>query len=155
MPSAPLIRSALVAAFMLVASTEHVLAQGADADAAVVASAVRDFHVALGAGDTQAVSRLLAPDAAILEGGDRESRKEYLDHHLQADIKFAQGVPTRYGKVDVTVSGDVAWATSTSLTQGTYESRPVNLVGAELMVLSKTPAGWVIRAIHWSSRKSK
>jgi ketosteroid isomerase-like protein len=134
---------------------DHVHAQAADADAAAVAAAVRDFHVALESGDAQAVSRLLAPDAAILEGGDRESRKEYLDHHLQADIKFAQAVTTRYSKADVTVSGDAAWVTSTSVTQGTYESKPVNLVGAELMVLSKTPAGWVIRSIHWSSRKSK
>ena len=130
-------------------------AQGADADAAAVASVVRGFHVALEAGDSQAISRLLAPDAVILESGDRETRQEYLEHHLQADIKFAQAVPTRYGKMDVTVSGDVAWTTSTSVTQGTYQSKPVNLVGAELMVLAKTRAGWVIRSIHWSSRRSK
>ncbi len=149
------IRFALVVALLLAAPMGPVHAQGADADAAAVASAVRDFHVALEAGDSQAVSRLLAPDATILEGGERETRKEYIDHHLQADIKFAQAVATRYSKTDVTVSGEVAWATSTSVTQGTYESKPLNLVGAELMVLSKTPAGWVIRSIHWSSRKSK
>lgn len=149
------IRFALVVALLLAAPMGPVHAQGTDADAAAAASAVRDFHVALEAGDSQAVSRLLAPDATILEGGERETRKEYIDHHLQADIKFAQAVATRYSKTDVTVSGEVAWATSTSVTQGTYESKPLNLVGAELMVLSKTPAGWVIRSIHWSSRKSK
>ena len=153
MSSAPTIRFALVVALLLAAPTVPVHAQGADA--AAVASAVREFHAALEAGDAQAASRLLAPDATILESGDRESRKEYLEHHLQADIKFAQAVPTRYSKADVTVSGDVAWASSTSVTQGTYESKPVNLVGAELMILSKTPAGWVIRSIHWSSRKSR
>jgi ketosteroid isomerase-like protein len=153
MPSAPTFRFALAAALLLAAPAAPVHAQGADA--AAVASAVRDFHIALEAGDAQAASRLLAPDAAILENGDREARKEYLDHHLQADMKFAQAVPTRFSKADVTVSGDVAWASSTSVTQGTYESKPVNLVGAELMVLSRTPAGWVIRSIHWSSRKSR
>ena len=91
----------------------------------------------------------------ILESGDRESRKEYLEHHLQADIKFAQAVPTRQSKIDVTLSGDVAWAISTSVTQGTYESKAVNLLGAELMVLTRNPTGWVIRSIHWSSRRSK
>ena len=153
MPSTPTIRFALVVALLLAAPTVPVHAQ--DADIAAVASAVRDFHVALEAGDAQAATRLLAPDAAILESGDRETRKEYLDHHLEADMKFAQAVPTRYSKVDVTVNGDVAWASSTSVTQGTYESKPVNLVGAELMVLSRTPGGWVIRSIHWSSRKSR
>ena len=150
-----LIRFTLVLAFLLPAPTRLARAQGASADAAAVASVVRGFHVALEAGDSQAVSRLLAPDAVILESGERETRQEYLEHHLQADIKFAQAVPTQYGKIDVTVSGEVAWATSTSVTQGTYQSKPVNLVGAELMVLAKTPAGWVIRSIHWSSRKSK
>jgi ketosteroid isomerase-like protein len=154
-PTTPPIRFALVIAILLVAPMGPVHAQGADADAAAVVSAVRDFHVALEAGDSQVVSRLLAPDAAILEGGERETRKEYIDHHLPADIKFAQAVTTHYSKTDVTVSGEVAWATSTSVTRGTYESKPVNLVGAELMILSKSPAGWVIRSIHWSSRNSK
>lgn len=150
-----LIRTTLVLALLLASSVRPVHAQGADAEAATVASVVRDYHAALETGDAQAVSRLLAPDAVILESGDRETRKEYLEHHVQADIKFSQAVPTRHSKIDITVSGDVAWATSTSVTQGTYQSKPVNLVGAELMVLSRTPAGWVIRSIHWSSRKSK
>ncbi len=146
-------RSALLAALLLATTMRPAYAQGSAAEAAAVASAVGAFHAALEGGDAQAASRLLAPDAVILESGDRESRKEYLDHHLQADIKFAQAVPTRRGKADVTVSGDTAWAISTSVTQGTYQSKPIDLVGAELMVLSKTPAGWVIRSIHWSSRR--
>jgi len=150
-----LIRTTLVVALLLAASVRPAHAQRADAEAATVASVVRDYHAALETGDSQAVSRLLAPDAVILESGDRETRKEYLEHHVQADIKFSQAVPTRHGKIDVIVSGEVAWATSTRVMQGTYQSKPVNLVGAELMVLSKTPAGWVIRSIHWSSRKSK
>jgi ketosteroid isomerase-like protein len=150
---APFLHVVVALGLFVAAQAAPVLAQGADA--AAVATAVRDFHAALEAGDTAAVSRLLAPDAVVLEGGDRETRKEYLEHHLQADIKFAQATTTRQGKSDVTVSGDAAWASSTSVTQGTFQSKPVDLVNAELMVLSKTPAGWVIRAIHWSSRKSR
>jgi ketosteroid isomerase-like protein len=130
-------------------------AQPADADVAAVTAAVRGFHAALAAGDAQAAARLLAADAVVMEGGERESRKEYVEHHLLEDIKFAQAVPSRQGKIDVTISGDVAWTHSTSLTQGAYQGKPLNLAGAESMVLSRTPAGWVIRAIHWSSRKAK
>ena len=148
-----LTRIVLVAALLVATPMRPAYAQGPGAEAGNVAAVVRGFHAALEAGDSQAASRLLAPDAVILEGGDRETRKEYLDHHLPADIKFAQAVPARRSKVDVTVSGDTAWAISTSVFQGTYQSQPIDLVGAELMVLSKTPAGWVIRSIHWSSRK--
>ena len=119
----------IVALFFLT-STCLAQAQSGDSEATAVAAVVRNYHAALLAADTQAVSRLLAPDAVILESGDRESRKEYLEQHLQADIKFAQAVPTRQSKIDVTLSGDVVWAISTSVTQGTYESKAVNLLGA-------------------------
>jgi ketosteroid isomerase-like protein len=67
-------------------------------------------------------------------------------------MEFSRAVPTRRSEPQIIVSGDVAWANSTSVTQGTYKERPINLAGSELMVLSKTAQGWVIRAIHWSSR---
>lgn len=134
-----------IVAFFFLASTCLAQAQSGDSEATAVAAVVRNYHAALLAADTQAVSRLLSPEAVILEGGDRESRKEYLEHHLQVDIKFAQAVPTRQSKIDVTLSGDVAWAISTSVTQGIYESKAVNLVGVELMVLTRNSTGWVIR----------
>jgi len=50
------------------------------------------------------------------------------------------------------VHGDAAWATSTTETAGTFQSRPIDSIGTELMVLSRETGGWRIRAIHWSSR---
>jgi ketosteroid isomerase-like protein len=50
------------------------------------------------------------------------------------------------------VRGDAAWVSSTSTTTGEYRGRQVNSSGAELMVLARTPQGWRIAAIHWSSR---
>lgn len=145
-----LIRTAFMAAFLVAASTLH--AQPPDADSTAVASAVHGYHKALETGDSKAILQLLAPDAVILESGGRETREEYHAHHLQADIQFAQAVPTRRSELQIIVSGNVAWSNSTSVTQGTFKERPINLAGAELMVLSKTAQGWVIRAIHWSSR---
>jgi ketosteroid isomerase-like protein len=150
-----LTETALVVAVLVATPMSLAFAQEPDAEAAAVAAVVRAYHAALEAGDSQAVSRLLAPDAVVLESGDRETRAEYLEHHLPADIEFAQAVSTRQSNMDINVSGDVAWATATSVSQGTYQSKPLDLVGAELMVLSKTPAGWVIRAIHWSARNAK
>lgn len=127
-------------------------AQPPAADSAAVAATVRAFHETLAAGDSAAAVRLLAPDAVILESGARESRDEYANHHLPEDIAFARVVPIEHGPLQVTVSGDAAWASSTSVIRGTYRNRAIDLAGAELMVLSRTATGWEIRAIHWSSQ---
>lgn len=143
----------LVAALLAVAAVAA-QAQTPSADSTAAAAVVREFHALLEAGDGPGAARLLAADAVILESGSRETRKEYLEHHLGSDLQFAQTVPSRRSDVRVTVAGDVAWISSVSVTQGTFEKRPINLKGAELVVLSKSAAGWTIRAIHWSSRKS-
>lgn len=127
-------------------------AQTESPDSAAVARAVTDYHAALARGDSVAALVLLAPDAVILESGGLESREEYRAHHLPGDIRFARAVPSRRGPIRVTVAGDVAWTVTSSETTGTYRDRPINSAGVELMVLSRTPEGWRIRAIHWSSR---
>ena len=152
MKSVTLLRTVFTVAFLVAVPIIPVYAQMANADSVAAAAAVRAYHEALEAGDSQAVLRLLASDALILENGDRETREEYREYHLQADILFSQAVPTHRSALQVIVSGDVAWVSSTSVTRGIYQKRPVNSSGAELMVLSRTAAGWVIRAIHWSSR---
>lgn len=122
-------------------------------DSAAVARTVAAYDAALEAGDSVAALALLAPDAVILESGGVETREEYRSHHLQGDIAFARAVRTQSQPPRIVVRGDVAWAWSTSTSQGTYRERAVNSTGAELMVLSRSGDGrWLIRAIHWSSR---
>lgn len=146
------IRFVLIIAALL--ATQNLFAQTLPpvADSAAAASTVRAFHEALARGNATGVLGLLASDAVILENGDQETREEYRSHHLSADIEFAQAVPARRSAMQVAVNGDVAWASSTSVTQGSYRERAINSTGAELMVLSRTATGWEIRAIHWSSR---
>lgn len=121
-------------------------------DSLKVLEVVDSFHRALAAADSSTALRLLAQDVTVLESGGIESRSEYRSHHLAADIAFSQAVPGQSGPRKVTVQGDAAWVSSTSVMEGEYRSRQVNSVSAELMVLSRTATGWVIRAIHWSSR---
>lgn len=121
-------------------------------DSAAVAATVEGYHRALAAGDSAAALAVLAPDVVILESGGAESLGEYQSHHLAGDIAFARGTRTTRSPVRVLVRGDAAWATSTSTVVGTFRGRPVNSAGAELMVLTREPAGWRIAAIHWSSR---
>ena len=135
----------------LLAGTQA-FAQSTPSDATAVEATVRGFHQALASGDAAGALRLLAADAVILENGARETRDEYAAHHLPEDIEFARAVPMQRGPIQVTVSGNTAWASSTGKLQGTFRSRPIDMAVAELMVLSRTAAAWEIRAIHWSSQ---
>jgi ketosteroid isomerase-like protein len=126
---------------------------GASTDSADVAGVVRRYHVALATGDSATALALLAPDAVILESGGAESLAEYRGHHLPADIEFARAVTETRTAVRVSVRGDLAWAAGTSTAKGQFRGRPVDSTGAELMVLTRTAAGWRIAAIHWSSRR--
>ncbi len=124
-------------------------------DSAAAVAAVTSFRTALASGDSAAVLRLLAPDVIILEAGGVETLADYRAHHLPGDIAFARALPGVHTLKSVVVSGDVAWVTSTSVTDGQYNGRAVNSAGAELVVLSRARAGapWTIRAVHWSSRR--
>jgi ketosteroid isomerase-like protein len=121
-------------------------------DSAAIAAVVNRFHEALAAGDSMAVLAMLTEDARILENGAIETREEYRAHHLPGDVAFAQAISSDRGPLQVTVVGHVGWVTSTSTTRGEFRGRAINSQGAELMVLTHTPEGWRISAIHWSSR---
>lgn len=126
-----------------------VLAQSADSTA--VASVVERFHRALAEGDSAAALALLADDVVIQESGDVETRDDYRAHHLPADIQFARAVRSERLDARVVVQGNTAWVTARSETRGTWRERPIDSVGVEIMVLSRSSVGWKIRAIHWSS----
>lgn len=143
----------IVAALATVSSTavaQHE-GHGAMADSAAVASVITKYHEAMAAGDSAGALALLSDDAVILESGGVETRAEYRLHHLPADIGFAKAIRSQRGPLLVRVRGDVAWASSTSTTQGEMNGRAINSTGAELMVLVRTTQGWKIAAIHWSS----
>lgn len=155
-------RKALLAtttAIVLSVSTAPARAQheghGNASDSAAVAAVVSKYHAALAAGDSTGALALLADDAVVLEGGAVETRAEYRSHHLPGDINFAKTIKSQRGPLHVRIHGDVAWTTGTSTTQGEMNGRAINSTGAELMVLVRTPQGWKISAIHWSSRQRR
>jgi ketosteroid isomerase-like protein len=161
MTSVTLVRSVLATTLLVTLvsqglATEHSRSSPHTAafvtDSSDVAAVVARYHSALASGDSAAAIALLADDAVVLETGSVETKSEYRSHHLPADIEFARAVPAQRSPIVVRVRGDVAWASSTSTTQGEFRGRAINSSGAELMVLSREQGGWKIRAIHWSSR---
>lgn len=89
-------------------------------DTAAVAAVIDRFHRALASGDSVDVAMLLLADVTILESGRIESREEYLRGHLRAEIAFARAMTCERGEVIVSVYGDVAYASSTSVSRGEY-----------------------------------
>ena len=122
-------------------------------DSAAAVRTVERFHAALAAGDSASAAALLDTGVVVLESGDLETRSDYLRHHLPADIVFARAVGGTRAVRQVKVSGDAAWVVSTSRATGIFEGRAVDSDGAELMLLTRSGAGWRIAAIHWSSHR--
>ena len=121
-------------------------------DSTEVVRTIRRLDELLASGDSLGVMALLTDDAIVLESGGIESRTEYRSHHLKSDTEFARAIRSERTIRGVTIRGDVAWVSSTSKSEGSFRGRPVNSAGAELAVLVRTPAGWRISAVHWSSR---
>jgi ketosteroid isomerase-like protein len=124
-----------------------------DTDRAGATAAFEAFYAGMKKGDAASVMRSVAPDAIFLESGRQETRAEYESGHLPADMEFERAVAGKRGPLTVNVIGDVAWISAMTEYEGTFEGKPVNFVGAQLMVLTRTSGRWLIRSVHWSSRR--
>ncbi len=137
---------------LLCVTASGIVAQGHDE--LLVTEVVEAFHAALSSGDSAGALALLADDVRIVESGNIQTRAEYRSGHLAADIRASASGPQRErSPITVLLQGDVAWTTSSSHSTRQVEDRTVTSTTAELMVLSRRGSSWVIRAIHWSSRR--
>ncbi|MGH7445926.1 MAG: YybH family protein [Longimicrobiales bacterium] len=117
-----------------------------------VRAVVEGYDRALASGDSLTALSLLHPDVVIYEGGHAETREEYRSGHLRSDIAFASAVKLTTTVDHILVSGDAALYTSEYTASGRFRNRDIDSHGTETMVLLRTPDGWKIRHIHWSSR---
>ena len=118
-----------------------------------VTSTLESFYSAMKAGDAPKAMTFIAPDAVFVESGRLETRAEYEKNHLPNDIAFERQVTGRRGQWQVKIEGDTAWAIATTDFDGTFEGSPVRFVSAQLAVLTRQDGRWLIRSVHWSSRR--
>jgi len=118
-----------------------------------VVAALDSFYAAVKRGDATLAMTHVATDAVFVESGKLETRAEYEKNHLPADIAFERQVTGRRDSVQATVDGDTGWVIASTVYEGTFEGSEVNFVSAQLAVLTREDGGWLIRAIHWSSRR--
>ena len=145
-------RRFFVAAIAVMAGALPLQAQQHAADEAAVRAAAEAFSRSLASGDSTAVIALLHPDVVIFEGGRWESLDDYRKGHLRADMQFLKSVKQETARAQITVSGDLAVITRENNTTGTVGERTIDSIGAETLVLVRTPDGWKLRHVHWSSR---
>ena len=130
-------------------------AQTPRADSVAAVGAVEQFQASLAAADSAMAVSLLADDVLIVESGHIQTRSDYLGGHLGADMKASQGSKGVRTLVKVSIVGAAAYLVSKTVTPPTAAPGSTGSELAELMVLSKTSAGWKIRAVHWSSRRRR
>ena len=115
------------------------------------AKAVQNFHAALKAGDTEAVTRLLASEVVIYEGGAVErSRAEYQSHHMAADMAFLKEMSIEPLEHHVQVQGDSAVSLARTKVSGRYKGKAIAHTGMETITLQQRNGNWQITHIHWS-----
>jgi ketosteroid isomerase-like protein len=127
----------------------HAQMTGAEAE---VRAVVTEFSEALAAGDSARAVTYLHPDLIVYEGGHAETLEEYRAHHMGSDMAFLSAVDETTTAERLDVYGETALYLSEYKMSGTYRDREVDLHGTETLVLLRTPDGWKIRHIHWSSR---
>ena len=112
---------------------------------------VDTFYKAVSTGDAKAAMQLIAPDAVFVESGKIETRAEYEQNHLPADIEFESKVKGVRGPARVTFDGrDTAWVIS----RAEYdEGNPEKYINTQLMILTHDTGEWRIRSISWSSNQ--
>lgn len=125
----------------------------ASAEEQAVRAAVEGFSGALEAGDSLRALTFLHPEVVVYEGGHAETLSEYRSGHLRADIAFLQAVEQKTLRDQVVLEGDVALYLSEYHSKGSYRGREIDSHGTETLALVRTPAGWKIRHIHWSSSR--
>ena len=125
------------------------------AGAAEAAAVVDEFQKLLAQGRTREASALLDANVLIFEGGGVErSRAEYASHHLKSDAAFLKNATVAVRSRTGNVIGDLAWIATESQLK-TDGAKPLDLMTTETMVLKRTPQGWRVTHIHWSSKPNR
>lgn len=116
---------------------------------------VNRFRGALEDGNVAQALALLAPEVLVYEAGaEQVSREDYLAHHLKADITQLATVYVDTLSQAGHADERSAWVTTRSRwVAREADPRPPATV-TETIVLNRTPQGWRIVHVHWSSSVS-
>lgn len=121
-------------------------------DEGAIQAVIEAFHTALAAGDSSGALRHLHPEVAVYESGHAETLAAYRSGHLASDMEFSRAVAFETLRYSVVAGSELSLYLREYRVTGTFREREIDAHGVETMVLERTPEGWKIRHIHWSSR---
>ena len=114
------------------------------------------FSTAIKSVKLDVAKNMLDPKVLILEsGGSERNRDDYMGGHAIADANFLQNAKIQLRYRQAQAEGNFAWVATESEIQATEQGKKIRLLSTETMLLKKTPQGWKIIHIHWSSRTKK
>lgn len=129
--------------------TGPIAADSLEDQAAATAEAL---YAAIATGDSEKVSRILAPDVLVFESGGIEgSLAEYASHHMPADMEFLAGMQREVLERQVSADDKMAVVSTRSRLSGRFRDQDIDLFSTETLVMKATEDGWRVEHIHWSS----
>ena len=120
-----------------------------------VVQTLESFQQAIISNDIKKAKEILSESARILEGGNIETKEEYLSHHFHSDGKFLSSMKREVESQNVSIKGNIAWISTKTHLSGNYNERKLDLNSLELAILKKEESIWNIMALHWSSAGRK
>jgi ketosteroid isomerase-like protein len=122
-------------------------------DAAV--QVVNAFMAALASGHLETARQLMAPDATVVANGQvLGNRDGYIDGAAKGDAAALRSVERVLVHRDVQVGADSGWVLSEKRVRAAGKPDGPSEAVIETMLLARTPAGWKITHVHWSTRKA-
>ena len=117
---------------------------------------VDDFMTALAGNQLEAARQAMTPNAVVIANGlVLGTRDGYIDGAAKADAAAMKSVRSReLMHRDSQVDARMAWVVSEKRMVGEGAGQLRAMVLTETFLLTKTPSGWKIRGIHWSSRNA-
>jgi ketosteroid isomerase-like protein len=92
------------------------------------------------------------PPGHIHLADDASRPRNHILRQHSADAEFLATATVKRLSRTGKVSGDLAW-TATEAQITTRGEKPADILSTETMLLRRTPQGWRIAHIHWSSHR--
>lgn len=147
--------SGLLAAPTFAQSTPAAPAQAATQAAQNDATRLVDgFMAALANGQLEAARQAMTPDAVVMANGTVLGLRDgYIDGAAKGDAAAMKSVRSReLLHRDSRVGAQLGWVVSEKRMIGEGAGQLRTMVLTETILVTKTPSGWKISGIHWSSR---
>jgi len=135
---------------LLAQSSAPVLSIAPEANAAV--QVVDGFMAKLSSGDLAFAEKFLEPGVVVISNGIiYGSRSDYLNGPAKTDALYLQKSRRQLLRRQARAGASFAWVISEKALSPQAPGKSATQLISETMLLVKTPAGWKITHIHWSS----